>query len=134
MSVFCSHLQTETEISVTTGALSPSDTSLAPTAKSGQDQVFLASVASTVVPQVMKAALLSQGKGLSSHDAFTSLSLCIFYVKIFFLSPTVGDLRGLCDGRDRVWRLAFVWRPDHGYLWNLHSDFDETWSIVFLGY
>ena len=24
--------------------------------------------------------------------------------------------------------------PDHGYLWNLHSDFDETWSIVFLGY
>ena len=24
--------------------------------------------------------------------------------------------------------------PDHGYLWNLHLDFDETWSIVFLGY
>ena len=29
---------------------------------------------------------------------------------------------------------VFVCCPDHGYLWNLHSDFDETWSIVFLGY
>merc|ERR1712142_778004 len=43
--------KTETEISVTTGALFPSADSLAPSSKSTQDHVVLATVASTVVPQ-----------------------------------------------------------------------------------
>ena len=40
--------------------------------------------------------------------------------------------RGLCDGRVRVVCLFVV--CNHGYLWNPHSDFDETWPIMFLGY
>ena len=60
--------------------------------------------------------------------------------EVFYFCPRRSETRrGLCDGCDRVWRLAFVvclcvCCPDHGYLWNLHLDFDETWSIVFLGY
>ena len=38
----------------------------------------------------------------------TTLCLCIFFVVMFVYN--------------------------HGYLWNSHSDFDETWPIVFLGY
>ena len=39
------------------------------------------------------------------------------------------------DKRGGQGDVTFIFQlANRGYLWNPHSDFDETWPIVFLGY